>query len=432
MSLFRKRFNRQHLKKYAILLLVQVSLYIALVYRNPKMWFEYLLFLSVGLISLGLVPYIIERSGPRSKTRLDSIEGTMDFAEQTLPYFREGLDSESAMIVAEIIKDIANIPAVAITDRKNVLAFIGEGCDKHPVGGPIRTQATLDAIADGEMHIIGNKAEFNCKLENCECPLASAIIVPLLNKGSIIGCLKFYDIKKGEMSKAKIKLAVGIGKMLSMQIELADYDRQYQLSTEAKLDALQAQINPHFLFNSLNTINMYINKEPQYARQLIIRLSTLLRYLLGTYGRFIPLAKELSYLEDYIVIENARYLDKLSVDFNIDANIDDIEIPVFTIQPLVHNAIMHGILPKDSHGRVTINISRLKDELIISVEDDGVGIKEEDMEKVFEPGNGSGCGIGVSNVDERLKILYGSEYGLSIKSRYMKGTIASFKIPISQ
>jgi two-component system LytT family sensor kinase len=431
MSLFRKRFNRNHQKKYLFLFLLQVSLYIILVYQFPQMWFEHLLFLIVGLFSLGLVPFIIERSGPRSKTRLDSIESTMDFAEKTLPYFQEGLNSESAMIVAEIIKNISNIPAVAITDRKNVLAFIGEGCDKHPVGGPIRTQATLDAIADGKMHIIGNKAEFNCKLENCECPLESAIIVPLFNKEDVIGCLKFYDINKGEMSESKIKLAVGIGKMLSMQVELADYDRQYHLSTEAKLDALQAQVNPHFLFNSLNTINMYINKEPQYARQLIIRLSTLLRYLLGTYGRFIPLAEELSYLEDYVVIENARYLDKLSVDFNIDVNIDDIEIPVFTIQPLVHNAIIHGILPKDGVGRVTINISRLKNELIISVEDDGVGIKEVNMKKVFESGNGSGCGIGVNNVDERLKILYGKEYGLKIQSRYMKGTIVSFRIPIA-
>ena len=427
---YRNNFIKQYKYRISLLLVFQLMLFAVLILRNPEQLLNYLLLLMMLIGSGFYMLHIITKEYPgKADNGLSAIEDTMNLAEQTLPYFRQGLDSKSAMIIADTVRNISNIPAVGITDKKNVLAFIGEGCEHHPAGYPIRTQATLDAIKDGKIHIVSNKEEFNCKVKNCVCPLASAIIVPLLNRNGVIGCLKFYYLDKTKMTDEQVRLAIGVGKLLSMQVDLADFDRQSQLTVEAKLDALQAQINPHFLFNSLNTINMYINKEPQFARELIVKLSRLMRYLLNEKQRLIPLNKEIAYVQNYVVIENARFQDKITIKFNIDSDLEDIEIPVLSIQPLVHNSIIHGILPKEQHGEVSISVERHEKNIRISVSDTGIGIKEEELQDIFLPGIGKGCGIGISNVDERLKLLYGDSYGMKIISTYGKGTTVLFDIP---
>jgi len=223
-------------------------------------------------------------------------------ANETLTYLRQGLNEESALIIAKIIKDISDVAAVAITDTDKVLAFIGEGCEQHPVGKPIVTNATRITIQTGESKIVNSKKEFNCQEKNCNCPLESAVIVPLINKNKVIGTLKLYQTKKGNIPDYIIRLANGLVQILSMQIELVELEHQAQLTTEAQLDALQAQINPHFLFNALNTVNMYILKDPEYARFLLVRLSTLLRYLLGNSGRFISIREEIKYIDNLILL----------------------------------------------------------------------------------------------------------------------------------
>lgn len=417
--------------KIYIFLCIQMVIIIALLIRNPNRWVEYLIISSTCIIaSIYISFFFLKNSKDKIQSNYKSLEDTIIIADKTLPYLRQGLTKETASIIAKIVKNISNVPAVAITDKENVLAFIGTGCKKHPIGYPIRTNATVNAIKSGEIKIIKNKKEFNCKIKNCNCPLESAVIVPLFNKDKVIGSLKFYETKKGKISKDLIKFASGIGKLLNMQIELAELDRQSQLATKAKLDALQAQVNPHFLFNALNTINMYINKDPEFARKLIVKLSTLLRYLLANYGRFITLGEELSYIENYVVIENARFKDKLRIIFDIDRNIKEIKIPVFTVHPLVQNAIIHGILPKEIGGTVKISAHSQFDGVLITVTDDGIGIEEDKIEKIYKHGFGTGCGVGIPNVNERLKILYGEEYGLKIESEYKKGTKAYFKVPL--
>lgn len=263
------------------------------------------------------------------------------------------------------------------------MAFVGTGCEKHPVGKPIVTNATRVVIKTGKSKIVKNKEGFNCQDVNCICPLESAVIVPLFHKEKVVGTLKLYQVEKGQIPNYIVKLAQGLAQILSMQIELVDLEYQTQLATEAHLDALQAQINPHFLFNTLNTIKMYILKDPDYARDLLVRLSTLLRYLLGSYGRFITLEEEIKYIEDYVVIEKARFKEKLIVEMNVDDDTKDFLIPVFSIQPLVNNAILHGILPMDGAGIIKIDAHIYNNELYISIEDNGIGIAEDRMEKIL-------------------------------------------------
>ncbi len=366
----------------------------------------------------------------QTQSNYESLKNTMLIANKTLPHLRHGLNEETAKIIANIIKTISDVPAVAITDTTKVLAFIGTGCEHHPPGNPIVTQATMDAIKTGKTKIIKSKNEFNCHVKNCICPLESAIIVPLFYKDKVIGTLKLYHTEKGKISNDTVRLATGLANLLNVQIQLSELERQAKLVTEAKLDALQAQINPHFLFNTLNTINMYINKNPEYARKLVIELSSLLRYMLNNNNRYITLEEELNYVKTYILIEKARFGDKLSVILDIDENLKHIMIPVLTIQPLVQNSILHGIIPKSNEGLVKISAKKIYDEIIISVTDNGIGIKKENLHHVFLPGYGTGCGVGIPNVNERLKLLYGDRYGLNIESVYDQGTKAWFKIPI--
>ncbi|MGD9679250.1 MAG: histidine kinase [Vulcanibacillus sp.] len=423
-----KLFN----SKIFYLLLFQTIVFLLFMIVLPQYWIVLLTICIVSFIgSFFIFYYPYNMNILNSQSGYTSFNNTLLIANETLSHLRQGLNEESALIIAEIIKNISDVAAVAITDTNNVLAFIGEGCENHPVGKPIVTNATKSVIQTGRSKIINSKQGFDCQEKTCNCPLESAVIVPLINKNKVIGTLKLYQTKKGNIPDYIIRLANGLAQILSMQIELVELEHQAQLTTEAQLDALQAQINPHFLFNALNTVNMYILKDPEYARFLLVRLSTLLRYLLGSSGRFISIREEMKYIDNYVVIEEARFIGKIKVVIEVDEEVKSCKIPVFTIQPLVNNAILHGVLPKVGAGIIKISAHKLIDDVVISVEDNGIGIPQEDIQKVFEPRYGSGCGVGISNVNERLKILYGDNCGLKIESSDGKGTKAWFKIPYS-
>ncbi|SET77029.1 two-component system, LytT family, sensor kinase [Natronincola peptidivorans] len=379
--------------------------------------------------SMGLFLYLERKLIFRKISNSHLLSNMLARTNKDIEKPRQGLDEETALQLAEIIKKISGVDAVAITDKEKTLTFIGAGCEAHPVGKPIVTKATYEAIHTGQMKIVNSKNEFNCQMKDCICPLQSAIIVPLLNKGSVVGTLKLYYTRTEKISNNTIDLSIGLAQILNLQIELSELDRQIQLATKAQLEALQAQINPHFLFNALNTINMYILKDPKFARRLLVRLSTLLRYLLGNYGPFITLEEELNYIQDYVLIEQARFGNKLKIIKDIEENTKQCLIPVLAVQPLVHNAIQHGILPKEGSSEIRISSHVNLEETIIVVEDDGVGIPAETLPKVLEPGFGTGCGVGLYNVNERLKILYGEAYGLNIESIYGKGTKVWFSVP---
>lgn len=359
-----------------------------------------------------------------------SFAPTLQIANETLPFLRRGLNEETAQKTAEIIQKISDVAAVAITDREKVLAFLGTGCENHPVGGSIVTRATREVIATGELKVVQHKGEFNCPIKDCNCPLESAVIAPLINKGKVVGTVKLYQTHKGQIPGSVVKLAVGVAQLLGVQMELAELDHQAQLATKAELDALQAQINPHFLFNTINTISMFTRTNPETARRLLIRLASFFRHSLKRHGRFITLQEELEYINTYLVLEKARFREKLRVVRNIDKSLLGYRIPVLTVQPLVENAVRHGVTPKEGPGTVQISAQLRGDEIEIAITDDGVGIQPDIMPRIFEPGFGSGSGVGLSNVHERLKILFGEEHGLNIESEPGYGTIVWLRVPL--
>jgi len=207
------------------------------------------------------------------------------------------------------------------------------------------------------------------------------------------------------------------------EAKLEDHQR---LLMQARLEALSSQINPHFLFNTLNSISTLIRTNPEQARTMLARLSRILRRRLRNQDHFSPLRDELEFIEDYLSIELVRFGDKLRVVKDIDPSVLDVLVPSMLLQPLVENSIRHGLAAKVEGGTVTLRARRSGDRLLIQVEDDGVGIPEAELSGILNKG------IGVSNVKERLKVLYNQDYRMLIDSQPGRGTRIEIEVPETQ
>ena len=203
-------------------------------------------------------------------------------------------------------------------------------------------------------------------------------------------------------------------------------EEQKQLLVQARLEALASQINPHFLFNTLNSVSTLIRVNPEQARAMIMRLSRIMRGRLRNHEHFAPLRDELAFIEDYLSIELVRFGDKLRVVKHIDPATLDMLVPSMLLQPLIENSIKHGIASKIDGGTVTLRASRGNGRLSIEVEDDGVGIPEAELAGIFTKG------IGVTNVKERLKVLYSQDYRMLIDSQPGRGTRIQIEVPETQ
>jgi two-component system LytT family sensor kinase len=206
----------------------------------------------------------------------------------------------------------------------------------------------------------------------------------------------------------------------------AKLEEQERLLMQAKLDALSSQINPHFLFNTLNSISSLIRVQPEQARTMVVRLARIMRRRLRAQEHFAPLREEIDFIEDYLSIETARFGDKLKVIKDVDPGTLDSLVPSMLLQPLVENCIKHGISGKVEGGAITLRTRHEAGRLRISVQDDGVGIPEAELSGILNKG------IGVRNVRERLKVLYSQDYQMLIDSQPGRGTRIEIELPTTE
>jgi two-component system LytT family sensor kinase len=200
-------------------------------------------------------------------------------------------------------------------------------------------------------------------------------------------------------------------------------EAQQRLATEARLRALTYQINPHFLFNTLNSVSALIRSNPPEARLVVSKLSNILRRLLRKTAHLTSLREELAFIDDYLAIEMVRFREKLRFEKEIAPETLDFQVPWMLLQPLVENSIKHGLGPKLEGGTIRIR-SRMADQrLQLTIEDDGVGIPESSLQDLL------GQGIGVSNVNERLKVIFGESYRMDVDSKPGEGTRFEIEIP---
>ncbi|KEZ53319.1 MULTISPECIES: sensor histidine kinase [Metabacillus] len=357
---------------------------------------------------------------------------TLRIANQTLSHLRSGMNTTSAREVCEILHREIKTSAVAMTNKTEILAHTGLGNDHHTANSPIQTQMTKDVIQQGKL-VVAEERAIHCIHK--DCPLGAAVIAPLKQRGETIGTLKFYFQSKKEITDVNMELISGLSSLLGNQLELAEAEKAYQFAKEAEIKALQAQISPHFLFNSLNTIVSLIRIDPSKARKLLISLSHFLRSNLNaTTVTMTTLEQELEHIKAYLAIEETRFVDKLTVLYEIDEAALMVRLPPLSLQPIVENAVKHGIKEKEKDCLIKLSVQREQDGTHVSVIDNGNGIASNRLGKLGKEAvhSESGTGLGLYNVNRRLSMVFGQGSALNVKSSPGAGTEIQFFIPDSE
>ncbi|EGT4370780.1 sensor histidine kinase [Cronobacter malonaticus] len=342
-------------------------------------------------------------------------------ASATEGILRQGFNVENSMKVAQVIRQELEIGAVAITDREQLLAFTGIGMDHHLPGSPISSPWTLRAIESGEVvYADGNEVPYRCSLHP-NCKLGSTLVIPLRGENrKVVGTIKLYEPKHRLFSSINRTLGEGIAQLLSAQILAGQYERQKQLLTQSEIKLLHAQVNPHFLFNALNTLMAVIRRDSEQACQLVQYLSTFFRKNLKRPTDVVSLADEIDHVNAYLQIEQARFQSHLQVSMNLPDELRHIRLPAFTLQPIVENAIKHGTSQLLGPGEIALRASRDDDHLVLEIEDNA---------GLYQP-NAVSNGLGMSLVDKRLRARFGDECGISVACEQDRFTRITLRLPL--
>ncbi|WP_035076229.1 LytS/YhcK type 5TM receptor domain-containing protein [Maridesulfovibrio zosterae] len=367
----------------------------------------------------------------RYGTKQDSVKAQqiLDIANLTVSHLRSGLTLDSAQETAKIIHAHVSAAAVAITDNVNVLAHVGAGSDHHLPGEKIRTESTLHVLAEGDPIFLDSGKKIGCNHKGC--PFTTAAVVPLHKNGQIVGTLKMYGTRNKQLDLLSFEIAKGLANLCSTQLELEEIQIKEQMLAHAEIRRLQAQINPHFLFNSLNTVTSFCRTNPNRARELLLELSKYMRKNLDSSRGYVPLHEELAQLHSYLAIEQARFGERIKINLNVADECKDWPIPPLIIQPLVENSVKHGILGREEGGTISVSIHCANDEMHISIKDDGVGMSNEQLAYINKRKriDSREEGIGVRNCIQRMEQIYGPQYKMIIKSEEGKGTKIDFQVP---
>jgi len=355
-------------------------------------------------------------------------ERALYIAESVLPYLKRGLTYETAEATAELLYRELRANSVAVTDTERILAFVGVGKERFVVGEPIQSELSREALLTGRVLVAADKRQ----IQPHHPSITAQIVIPFSSGGKTAGLIKLYFQSVRQISAVEEALARGLSKLIGIQLDLAMAEQLRELMKDAELKALQAQINPHFLFNTLNAIVTLIRVDPNAARQITVKLGAYLRMnLTMTQSPLVPLAQELEHLRTYISLMRIRFEDRLAIEVSCERGLETASIPPSTLQPLVENSVQHGFRGRTSPGEVRIEIARAAGGIAVEVRDNGVGFEPG---RLGEPGDrpaagGGSTGIGLYNVNRRLIHLFGPASGLRLANAPEGGAVIRFTIP---
>ncbi|MGH3496083.1 MAG: sensor histidine kinase [Nocardioidaceae bacterium] len=343
---------------------------------------------------------------------------TLHTASLASPPLRTGLNATSAERAVRHLRSLLGAPGVALTDTARVLAWDGRG--EHHRDEVLTLAARV--VETGSTQVFGS-ADVDCG--RADCALRSAVVSCLVVEGKVLGTVALLA---PTASAGLVRATTEVARWVSGQLELAELDKSRTALMEAEVRALRAQISPHFIYNSLTAIASFVRTDPERARELLLEFADFTRYSFRRHDDFSTVAEELRSIERYLMLEQARFGDRLTVTLRVAPEVLPVRVPFLSIQPLVENAVRHGIEGKDGVGRVSIFADDAQTEAVITVEDDGVG---EDPERVRRAlaGDGSIDSVGLGNVDERLRAVFGDEYGLVVETAIGAGTKVTVRVP---
>jgi two-component system, LytTR family, sensor kinase len=346
------------------------------------------------------------------------MQSALHAASATLPHLRRGLGPSSAARAVPHLRELMGAASVALADTHTVLAIDGEGGEQVRPGDLL--SHLLARTRDDRMRV-----EPRLTSSDPSCPLRSAVLAPLLVQGRRAGTLIAFYRVPGRPPARELRVVREAASLVSAQLELSVVTDQGERLARAELRALRAEISPHFIYNALAAVAGDIHTRPEEARELLIDFAEFTRYLFRDGRSYVTLAEELEHVERYLRLEQARFRS-LHVTVDVAPQTLGAVVPAMSVQPLVENAVRHGIEQRAGTGRVTIEARVIDADVELRVSDDGSGIDPERVPALLA---GAGGGIGLSNVDGRLKATFGERYALRIDSVVGRGTTVIMTVP---
>ncbi len=343
---------------------------------------------------------------------------TLHTALLASPPLRRGLTPAAAEKSLKHLRSLLGATAVAMTDTTGLLAWDG-GRSHHAHQPAVISAGTL---AHGRTTVVDG-ADVAC--DEPSCVVRQAIVAPLDVDEKVVGTLQVFTDRA---SAGLVRATNEVARWVSGQLDLAELDASRTRLMEAEVRALRAQISPHFIYNSLTAIASFTRTDPERARELLLDLAEFTRYSFRRHGEFTTLAEELRSIEAYLVIEKARFGDRLTVTVRVAPEVLPVVVPFLCLQPLVENAVQHGIEGREGHGEISILAQDADHDCVVTIEDNGVGEDPERVRQVLA-GDPSSESVGLANVDERLRTAFGDDYGLVVETAPGAGTKVVVRLP---
>ena len=354
---------------------------------------------------------------------------TLHAASRAGQHLRTGLNPAGAAKASKQLRSLLGCDALAITDTTGVLAWDGAGEELKPalmgLASKVFEGGHLAVIPAGELQLLAAGDGGVTLAPEVE---RAVVIAPIKTGARVVGVVAAFAPAAG----AGLVRATGeVADWVATQVELAELDASRTLLMEAEVRALRAQISPHFIYNSLNAIASFINTDPVRARELVVEFADFTRYSFRRHGDFTTLAEELRCIDRYLLLERARFGDRVQVSLRIAPEVLSTVIPFLSLQPMVENAVRHGLEAKEGPGHISITANDSGAFAEVTIEDDGVGMDPDQLRSVLA-GHSDGDHVGLRNVDARLRQVYGDENGLVIETAPGEGTLITMRVPKSQ
>jgi two-component system LytT family sensor kinase len=375
---------------------------------------------GIGIVAVLAAAWKLVRQ-PRAARTPEAVgmQSALHAATSTLPHLRRGLSPRSAGQAVPHLRALTGAAAIALADTRAVLAIEGEGREQVRPGDLL--SKLLARTRDDRVHIVPRLIS-----SDPTCPLKSAVLAPMVVQGRRAGTLIAFYRSPGRPSHAELRVVQEAASLVSAQVELSVLAEHEERLAQAELRALRAQISPHFIYNALAAVAGDIHARPEEARELLIDFAEFTRYLFRDGRSYVTLGEELDHVERYLRLEQARFRETLHITVDVPAKTRSAVVPAMSVQPLVENAVRHGVELRAGTGRVQISAHALDGDIELRVSDDGRGIEPERVPQVLA---GAGGGIGLSNVDARLRATFGDRYALRIESHLGEGTTVVMTVP---
>lgn len=375
--------------------------------------------------------------------RSQATERTLRVASATQYHMRGGLTEEGCRAVCQLLLPETSASAIAMTDTHETLAYVGEGAYGSSEGAP-NSAPTSEVLENGRIQTFSRLNETQWKraegllggiFSEAVRSYPVGIIVPLTVSERTVGTIKLYYHTGSDINRTQMAIARGFAELLSSQLSVYELDRQAELTARAEVKALQAQINPHFLFNTLNTIAAFTRIDPTRARDLLREFSVFYRRTLEGTEAPISLSDELEQTRRYLTIERARFGDdRILWTEDVAKGCENVKVPAFIVQPIVENAVRHA-MREEGPLQIDVQVATDGQDVLIAVADDGIGMDEEVARRMLaedvsgvSPGSSKGAGIALRNVADRIELFFGEGSGVEIMSKVGAGTCVTLRL----